>query len=220
LLFRETSTAMSKEESMSPSDNESQNEQVSPSNPVISDALLRLQIAEYEALMTRGNYFMSFYVGITSVIVAVVVLVLPEWLRSRDVAILWLGGAAIQIALHMYGSYVEEDYLLVSYLENNLRRAVADNMPGLGSHSFWQYEPFLARWRMHENWWSEWILPSVATIALIIGIVLRRTAFLQDLWWILLNGSLLGALLVRTYLRVRLRKTFSHRVKPSEQQTA
>src|SRR5688572_2767833 len=101
--------------------------------PHSSEALLRLQIAEYGALMTRGNYFMSFYVGITGVVVAVLLFVVPEWLKSRQFGMLWLGGAAVQIALHMYASYVEEHYMLVTYVENDLRRAVVRNVPLLTS---------------------------------------------------------------------------------------
>src|SRR5205085_12655033 len=135
-----------------------------PSTPAFDsrEALLKLQIAEYEALMNRGNYFMSFYVGVTGVVVTVLVFVLAEWLRSKDFAMLWLGGALVQTALHMYASYVEEDYLLVTYIENDLRRAVTKNAAVLPSETFWQYEPFLARRKIHENWWGEWILPSVA----------------------------------------------------------
>jgi len=195
---------------MPPSTHASHEGPLDASIPPAGDTLLRLQLAEYDALMSRGNYFMSFYVGITGVVVAIVVFVVPEWLRARDFATLWLGLAAIQAALHMYASYVEEDYLLVSYVENNLRQAV-HAATGLPPESFWQYEPFLARWRMHENWWGEWLLPGGALIAFVMGIVLRRAAVMQDLWWIVLNGALVGALLVRTYLRVHLRKTFVHR---------
>jgi len=177
-----------------------------------SEALLRLQIAEYEALMNRGNYFMTFYVGITGVVAAVLLLVVPEWLKSDRFGMLWLGGAAVQIALHMYASYVEEHYLLVTYVENDLRRAVVRNVPLLSSESFWQYETFLARRPIHENWWGEWLLPAGAATAFAAGVVLRREFILDDAWWIVINGALLALLIRRAHLRRRLRKRFSERL--------
>lgn len=179
--------------------------------PHASEALLRLQIAEYTALMTRGNYFMSFYVGITGVIAAVLVFVVPMWLNSRQFGMLWLAGAAVQVALHMYASYVEEHYLLVTYVENDLRRAVVRNVPVLSPETFWQYETFLARRPMHENWWGEWLLPAGAAVAFVVGIVLRQHFIRDDAWWLVINAGLLAALMRRTHLRRRLRKRFSQR---------
>jgi len=184
---------------------------VGPAPPHPSEALLRLQIAEYDALMSRGNYFMSFYVGITGVVVAVLVLVVQEWLKSHQFGMLWLGGVAVQVALHMYASYVEEQYLLVTYVENVLRRAIVRNIPVLSSETFWQYETFLARRQMHENWWGEWLLPAGVAAALVAGIVWRRDFLCDDAWWIVINGALLAALMVRAHLRKRLRKRFSQR---------
>ncbi len=124
---------------------------------------------------------------------------------------LWLGGAAVQIALHMYASYVEEHYLLVTYLENDLRRAVVRNVPVLSAEAFWQYETFLARRPMHENWWGEWLLPAGVAVAFVAGVVLRWHFIRDDSWWIAINGALLAALMRRAYLRRRLRKRFSER---------
>lgn len=175
------------------------------------EKLLRLQIAEYDALMSRGNYFMSFYVGITGVIVAIAVFVVPEWLKSHDFALLWLGGIAVQFALHMYASYVEEDYLLVAYIENNLRSAVAANAPGIAADAFWQYEPFIAKQRLHENWWGEWVFPGSVVVAFALALGVRRNILWGDKWWILANAALLALLIFRAHRRLRVRRTFSKR---------
>src|SRR5437588_12531173 len=79
--------------------------------------LLRLQVAEYEALMSRGNYFMTFYVGVGGVFVSLATFVVDEWVTTKDPTLLWIAGAIFQIALHAWGKFIEEDYLLVSYLE-------------------------------------------------------------------------------------------------------
>jgi len=179
--------------------------------PHPSEVLLRLQIAEYEALMNRGNYFMSFYVGITGVVGVVLLIVVPEWLKSGQPGMLWFGLAAIQVALHMYASYVEEQYLLVTYIENDLRHKVARNVPVLSSEAFWRYETFLARRPIHENRWGEWLLPAGMAVAFAVGIVLRRDFIRDDAWWIVANGGLVAALLVRAHLRRRLRERFSRR---------
>jgi hypothetical protein len=180
-------------------------------NVTAAEALLRLQLAEYDALMSRGNYFMSFYVGITGVVVAIAVFVVPEWLRSRDFALLWLGAAAVQAVLHLYATYVEEHYLLVSYVENNLREAIVANVPTLPAESFWQGERCISRRRIHENWWGEWVFPGSVLMIFAFALGSRRSALWHDKWWILLNAALLLALLIRAHLRRRLRKRFARR---------
>ena len=159
--------------------------------------------------MTRCNYFIALHMGIWSVVVTIALFAVQRWLTDHNSAVLWLGGLGIQGLLQLWTTLLEEQYLAVSYIENELRRCVVHALPTTDRTAFWRYEAFLSQRRMHENWWGEWIAPALIAFGIGAGIYLRSNAVVEDLPYIIANASLLLILTVRTHLRVKMRRSFS-----------
>jgi hypothetical protein len=176
--------------------------------------LLKLNVAEYQALMSRANQFMSFQLGVWGSTIAFITLVVNQWRETKphDPAIVWLGGIGVQILLHLASTLVEQQYLLVTYIENNLRHSVVGALPQKWkATSFWRYESFLVGERPDAgaNTWGEWAI-SVPFGLLLIGAAIQ--------WWptsggtyalVFINVVLLVGLIVRTPHRIALRRKFA-----------
>jgi hypothetical protein len=186
-----------------------------------SKELLQLHLAEYEALTTRCTYFIAIHVGLWGVIVGIGTFVYQEWLRTPNALAVWLGFTAIQAILQLWVTILEEQYLAVSYIENQLRHQVMAAVPGLPARSFWRYEAVMSLRRMHENWWGEWIAPCVLAVVLAFFCFWRRTELLQSLESIrsphpqlaemlfaFTNALFVVVLIIRTHLRLKVRGTF------------
>ena len=187
-----------------------------------NESLLLLHIAEYDALMNRCTNFIAIHVGLWSVIVVVAAFVIDKWLAASDSAhpdstrqmvLLWLGGAAIQALLHIWVTIIEEQYLTVSYIENSLRDAVASVVPNVSPRGFWRYEIFLERRRLSESWWGEWLMPAILLVLFVIIVCWRWPLLAQELPFVILNFALIIALGLRTYWRIKLRRSFARSIK-------
>jgi hypothetical protein len=185
----------------------------SPQDTVKAE-LLKLHLAEYQALMSRANQFMSFQIGVWGLMITLLTLAVNQWRETtpRDPAIVWLAGIGAQILLHLGSTLLEQQYLLVTYTENKLRDAVVAALPEKwAATSFWRYESFLVdeRPRAGANAWGEWAI-SVPVALLLIGAATQ--------WWPTTNGTFLLfflnvllaiGLLIRTPHRIELRRTFA-----------
>jgi len=180
----------------------------SVSSPLSREELLNLHRAEYAALMARCTSFISMHVGMWSAIVAVAAFFFTQWSNTQNATYVWLGGLAVQAFLHIWVTLVEEQYLAASYIENVLRRAVLAAAPGLKAQEFWQYETSVAKRRIPESWWGEWLLPVILLAALIAACMWRHASLLRELPGVIVNGTSLAALAVRTQWRISLRKSF------------
>lgn len=176
-----------------------------------SEELLSLHIAEYEALMNRCNYFIMLHVGVWGVMVSLAVFLIQQWSIFHHGTIIWIGGAAIQSLLHIWVTLIEEQYLAVSYIENELRHSIIRAAPALVSRKFWRYEAFLACQRPPASWWGEWIVPVALLVALAFAVYWRWNFIVAELPLVILNAGLMVVLAHRTHSRVTLRRSFTKR---------
>jgi len=191
--------------------------------------LLKLHLAEYQALMSRANQFMSFQIGVWGLMITLITLAVNQWRATTpsDPAIVWLAGIGAQILLHLGSTLLEQQYLLVTYIENRLRLAVVAALPEKwAATSFWRYESFLvgARPRSGANPWGEWAV-SAPVALLLVGAAIRWWPTTSGSWLLVfLNAVLAVGLIARTPHRIELRRTFNaafrsrnYELVPSEQ---
>ena len=180
----------------------------------VNGELLKLHLAEYQALMSRANQFMAFQIGVWGLMITLITLAVNQWrvTSSRDPAIVWLAGIGAQILLHLGSTLLEQQYLLITYVESNLRHAVVAALPEeWAATSFWRYEAFLSdlRPRAGSNTWGEWAI-SVPVALLLLAGAIQWWPTTTGTWLLLfLNIVLTVALIARTQHRIDLRRTFN-----------
>ena len=148
------------------------------------------------------------HVGMWGAIVTVAFFFAKQWTDSRDWTYAWFGGLAVQAFLHIWVTLIEEQYLATSYIENTLRRAIIKAAPGLKAGDFWQYEDTVARRRIPDSWWGEWLLPVILGVAFALALVWRYDALPKDLSLVIANAASIVAFVVRTKWRISLRRSF------------
>jgi hypothetical protein len=182
------------------------------SDEAFSDRLFRLHLAEYEALMNRCNYFIMLHLGALGLAPTVLVFVIQQVLTAKTEwqgYIIWLGALALQAILQVWVTLIEDQYNAVAYIERDLRQAIAKTGHIPPDH-FWRYEKFLDLTRMRESWWGEYLAPVLLTLLLAVGVYWRQQMItVVELGLIISNGLLIAVLYVRTYLRVKVRKSFA-----------
>lgn len=177
-------------------------------------ALFTLHIAEYEALMNRCTYFIALHVGIWGLVISLAVFAIQQWSAAGpgyQMALLWIGGSALQALLHIQATIVEDQYNAVAYIEKDLRSSIATTAD-IPERDFWGYELALESARMKESWWGEWIIPAGVFILLVAGCYWRRETLLTEVPFVLVNVLLVAALALRTRRRLAVRRSFARNI--------
>jgi hypothetical protein len=178
--------------------------------PDVTDSLLKLHIAEYAALTTRNNNWVTIQLGIWSVIILYLTAAVGAWayfsqLRlNYGIYIVWGSGAVIQLTIAVLYFTIGEIYLNVYYIESRLRPLVSNLVQG---RPFWGYEAFLARDSNREV--MDWAATAAVLAALLVAALIRH-AFTnrQELVGLLANLPLSAFLVWRTVAYAKLRKRF------------
>jgi hypothetical protein len=142
--------------------------------------LNQLHIAEYQALTTRGSYWIVLQFGLIPVVPIYLTLAVGVWVSNVIIkeVVIWSTLAGLQIIALLWAEALVENYTAVRYIECYLRPRISD---GLDTSMFWGYEPYLVLNRVANAGWFELMLPAVGTIVL-IGIFIMR--ILQTFsWW-------------------------------------
>jgi hypothetical protein len=131
------------------------------------DALLNVHIAEYEAMTTRCTYFMALQMGLWPLLLLFWPLLAQVRGAVPNRTLVWLGLLGSQIVLFMYLHLLGEQYLMLVYIENNLRDRVSALIPGT---VFWNYERFLPKQRSRTGASTHRLLTyaMIAFVALVI----------------------------------------------------
>jgi len=137
-----------------------------------TQTLVQVHLAEYQALTTRNTYSILIQSLFWGMIVFYVTLMVAAWPKDKTYHPLFIWGSVIflQFFALAFGSFSQEQYSNVRYLEQRLRpRLVAL----LSSDSFWEYERYLRAQRGDRKQWWEYLLPIGAVVVLIIAAVFR-----------------------------------------------
>src|SRR5438105_149514 len=89
------------------------------------NGLLSVHIAEYEAMTTRCTYFMALQMGLWPLLLLFWPLLAQLRGAVPNRTLVWLGLLGSQIILFAYLHLLSEQYLMLTYIEADLRRNVS-----------------------------------------------------------------------------------------------
>lgn len=154
----------------------------------LSDAQKQLQVqayvGEYQALMTRNNWFMSLQfmplvplVGFFSFIVLA-----HTYLALNFILVAWAAAAVTQIAVLIYYFALHEVYNHALYLEKTLKPRVAVLLQ-LNTDSFWGWEGHLKQFgKAYDPRFSDRMPVVFSAIAFFVPIVIAITSMRASGW--------------------------------------
>lgn len=154
-------------------------------------ALLQLYIAEYQALTTRGSYWIVLQIGLLPIVPVYLVLAVTVWQSGAIIreVVVWTTLAGLQMLTLLWTQTMLEQFAIVKYIECHLRSLVN---PIAGSDSFWGYEPFLMTQRPMPASVGFLLIPCLVAAVFGITVIFRIGEFSRwDLAGIILNGALL-----------------------------
>jgi hypothetical protein len=178
--------------------------------PRVTDPLLQLHIAEYTALTTRNNNWVTIQVGIWSLIILYVTAAVGAWayfsqLRlNYGIYIVWGSSVAIQLTVAVLYFTIGEIYINVYYIEHKLRPLLSELVD---RKPFWGYEAFLARDSNRSV--MDWAATAAVLGALLVAALIRH-AFTTEREFVglLANVPFSAFLIWRTAATAKLRKRF------------
>ena len=177
-------------------------------------SLIQLHIAEYQALTTRGSYWIVLQVSLLPIIPIYLALAAQMWQSGvilREVVI-WMTLAGLQIVGIVWAQTVLEQYALVRYVECYLRPMVEKTM---SSADFWGYEPHLIKNRAVATAFAEPTVAILCSAFLMITCITRYRIrpWLNLSWWdicgVMANLGLLVLLWKRTLTAQRIRREWT-----------
>jgi hypothetical protein len=178
-------------------------------------ALNYLHVAEYQALTTRGSYWLVLQFSLVPVVPVYLSLAVGIWsaVTIKEIVI-WATLAGLQALALLWAQALLQHYIAIRYMECYLRPLIRE---GLDTAKFWGYEPHLILHRPTRADWYELILPILGLIIFLTILIFRLSQ--QFSWWdgagISLNFILLVILwnVVLKARRVRIEwSRFSKRV--------
>jgi len=110
------------------------------------EGLLRLQLAEYEALMNRNTYVMSIQFALWPAALAVLALIIQgsDLMAASHRLLLWSGIIVFEVIGISYVFLISELFRTIQYIEQKLRKDVVAQLQIQNSEArFWQYETHL-----------------------------------------------------------------------------
>ena len=137
-----------------------------------TQTLVQVHLAEYQALTTRNTYSILIQSSFWGMIVFYVTLIVAAWPKDKTYhpLFVWGSGIFLQFFALAFGSFSQEQYNNVRYLEQKLRPRLAAL---LSSDSFWGYEQYLSAQRGDRTQWWEYLLPIGAGVVLFIAAAFR-----------------------------------------------
>lgn len=176
----------------------------------VNGPLLQLHIAEYTALTTRNNNWVTIQIGIWSVMTLYITAAIGAWAYFSQlkldygIYIVWGSGIVLQLIVLVLYLTLGEIYINVYYIEEKLRPLLSDLVDG---KPFWGYEAFLAKDSKREL--MDWASTSVVLAALLVTALIRHAFTIEREFVGLLVNVPLSALLVRrTWKTAKLRRRF------------
>src|SRR5437868_4189465 len=88
-----------------------------------SNALIQLHIAEYQALTTRGSYWIILQASLIPIVPIYLALAVEVWKSGTIVreVVIWIAVAGLQLIGIVWGQTLVEGYNVVRYIECYLR---------------------------------------------------------------------------------------------------
>jgi hypothetical protein len=170
-------------------------------------ALLNVHVAEYEAMTTRCTYFMALQMGLWPLLLLFWPLLAQLRGAVPDRSLVWLGLLASQIVLFVYVHLLAEQYLMLVYIENDLRGMVGALIV---SKVFWCYERSLLKQRYRAGT-STYRLLGYAVIAFItLVIVLQRPFTWSDAPYGIANVAVVTVVVHKVRKVSELRRELRH----------
>ncbi|MGH9822376.1 MAG: hypothetical protein ACREDR_03880 [Blastocatellia bacterium] len=132
--------------------------------------LLKLHVAEYQVLTARCNMWTTLELALVPILGLVIGAVVNAWHSVDHAVLVWGAVFASQILAVASSQILLEHYRTVTYIEGDLCDAVADvlGIKPEGDRPFWGYELYLSEGRS-KFLWSEWYIPSVMLIAILVA---------------------------------------------------
>lgn len=168
---------------------------------------LDVYLAEYAALTGRCTSWLTLMVPIWAVLAAFFTVIAALWSSFPDhVALLWSLGVGSQLVILMWFQTIEEQYLATYYILSQLRPRVHKVV---GISKFWTYESYSAGRDERLSWWGEWFSPPIFVCLMLAFGIVRWPLHLINYAGLLLNVPLLVIQVLKTIVRVRLRRSIA-----------
>lgn len=163
-------------------------------NAVVNESpLIKLHIAEYEALTTRASYSMTMQAGLIAVAPAFAVLgyYLYQVLASTKAKSLigWGTVFVLHLVALIWANMMLEQFSMVKYIECFLRPRIEELV---GSDEFWLYEPYLIKHRPVNTLWGHYSMVGTSFVVLATLVLIRFDNFSRwDAAGLALNATFL-----------------------------
>jgi hypothetical protein len=172
-------------------------------------SVVQLHIAEYQALTTRGSYWLVLQISLLPVVpiyLGLAAQVLQSGLLVKEVVV-WVTVAGLELIGIVWAQIMLEHYTAVKYIEFYLRPMV-ENL--VDSKMFWGYEPHLVKHRPISQRFADASIPLLGLIVFGITLTIRFRDFSRwDIGGVILNLMLLWLLWKQNQVAQRVRREWS-----------
>lgn len=172
-------------------------------------AIVQLCIAEYQALTTRGSYWIVLQIGLLPVVPVYLVLAVTVWQSGVIIkeVVVWATLLGLQLIALLWAQTMLEQFAIVKYIECYLRMLVETVVP---SAHFWGYEPFLVSHRPMPPLIGFLSIPFLIGVVLIVTVACRIGGFSKwDLAGLIVNVALMLLVVCSVYKAWKIQREWS-----------